>query len=286
MRSCADFAESRFVTESRCKPHPAAGLARQVIERTSSKLTDLLPRIAFDIDKGDTLELELLSGAWWAALGSIMLANIVLSGDNAVVIAMAARKLPDDQRKKAVFWGSAAAIVMRIVLTLVAIQLLALPYLKMIGAVLLVYIGVQLLNDGEDDDEGAHKDVKDGMFAAIRTILIADLVMSLDNVIAVAAAAKGNTTLLVVGLAVSIPLIIFGSTMLMKIMDRFPIIITLGAALLGFLAGEMLATDPALKDFFAGMPQAEMWLGAVGAVLVVILGTWLAKRGRKSGNAT
>ena len=209
-----------------------------------------------------------------------MLANIVLSGDNAVVIAMAARKLPDSQRQKAVFWGSAAAIVMRILLTLVAIQLLALPYLKMIGAVLLVWIGVQLLTDGDGGEEGGHKEVKDGMMAAIRTILIADLVMSLDNVIAVAAAAKGNTTLLIIGLAVSIPLIIFGSTLLMKIMDRFPIIITLGAALLGFLAGEMLATDPALKDFFASMPQAEMWLGALGAVLVVVLGTYFARRSK------
>ena len=224
------------------------------------------------------MELELFSGVWWAALGSIMLANIVLSGDNAVVIAMAARKLPDSQRQRAVFWGSAAAIVMRILLTLVAIQLLALPYLKMIGAVLLVYIGVQLLTDGDGHEEDAHKDVKDGMSAAIRTILIADLVMSLDNVIAVAAAAKGNTTLLVIGLAVSIPLIIFGSTMLMKVMDRFPIIITLGAALLGFLAGEMLATDPALKGVFDSMPQAEIWLGALGAALVVALGSYFARR--------
>lgn len=226
------------------------------------------------------MELELFSGVWWAALGSIMLANIVLSGDNAVVIAMAARKLPDDQRQKAVFWGSAAAIIMRIILTLVAIQLLALPYLKMIGAVLLIYIGVQLLTEGGDDEEGGHKDVKDGMGAAIRTILIADLVMSLDNVIAVAAAAKGNTTLLIIGLAVSIPLIIFGSTMLMKVMDRFPIIITLGAALLGFLAGEMLVTDPAIKHWFTGIPHAELIFGALGAVLVVALGKFMLSRSK------
>ena len=191
------------------------------------------------------MELVLFSGIWWAALGSIVLANIVLSGDNAVVIAMAARRLPDSQRNKAIFWGSAAAIVMRILLTLVAIQLLALPYLKIIGAILLVYIGVQLLAEGGDEEEGDHKQIKDGMMAAVRTILIADLVMSLDNVIAVAAAAKGNTPLLIIGLAVSIPLIIFGSTLLMKVMDRYPIIITMGAALLGFLAGQMVATDPA-----------------------------------------
>ena len=226
------------------------------------------------------MELVLFSGVWWAALGSIVLANIVLSGDNAVVIAMAARRLPDHQRNKAIFWGSAAAIVMRIILTLVAVQLLALPYLKMIGAALLIYIGVQLLAEGGDDEEGEHKAVKDGMMAAVRTILIADLVMSLDNVIAVAAAAKGNTPLLIIGLAVSIPLIIFGSTLLMKVMDRYPIIITLGAALLGFLAGEMLATDPALKDFFASMPQAEMWLGALGAALVVALGTYFARKAK------
>ena len=228
------------------------------------------------------MDLALFSPLWWAALGSIILANIVLSGDNAVVIAMAARKLPDHQRNKAIFWGSAAAIVMRIILTLVAVQLLALPYLKIVGGILLVYIGVQLLSEGDDGEEGEHKTVKDGMMAAVRTILIADLVMSLDNVIAVAAAAKGNTPLLIIGLAVSIPLIIFGSTLLMKIMDRYPIIITLGAALLGFLAGEMLATDPATKDFFANIPQAEMWLGAIGAVLVVALGSYFARKSRAS----
>ena len=229
------------------------------------------------------MELELFSGVWWAALGSIMLANIVLSGDNAVVIAMAARRLPADQQKKAVFWGSAAAIVMRIILTLVAIQLLALPYLKLIGAVLLVYIGVQLLTDGDgDEEEGAHKEVRHGMGAAIRTILIADLVMSLDNVIAVAAAAKGNTLLLIVGLAVSIPLIIFGSTLLMKVMDRFPFIITFGAALLGFLAGEMVVSDPAINHWFTSIPRADLIFGALGAVLVVALGKYMVSK----GNAT
>jgi YjbE family integral membrane protein len=181
-----------------------------------------------------------------------------------------------------VFWGSAAAIVMRIGLTVVAIQLLQFPYLKIVGAFLLIYIGVQLLAEGGGDDEGEHKDVKDGMMAAVRTILIADLVMSLDNVIAVAAAAKGNTTLLIVGLAVSIPLIIFGSTLLMKVMDRFPIIITAGAALLGFLAGEMFVTDPIDKDFFDKLTDSHVWAGALGAIIVVALGTWLAKRGKAS----
>ena len=226
------------------------------------------------------MELALFSGVWWAALGSIILANVVLSGDNAVVIAMAARRLPDSQRQKAIFWGSAAAIVMRILLTLIAVQLLALPYLKIVGAFLLVYIGVQLLAEGDDGGEDDHKTVKDGMAAAVRTILIADLVMSLDNVIAVAAAAKGNTALLIIGLAVSIPLIIFGSTLLMKVMDRFPIIITLGAALLGFLAGEMFVTDPADKDFFDKLTDSHVWAGLIGAATVVALGTYAARKNK------
>lgn len=221
--------------------------------------------------------LDLSSAAFWSAFGSIMLANIVLSGDNAVVIAMAARTLKPEQQKKAIFWGSAAAIVMRIVLTIVAIQLLALPYLKLIGAVLLVYIGVDLLKGGGDED-GHGKEIN-GLGAAIRTILIADLVMSLDNVLAVAAAAKGNIPLLVMGLLVSIPLIVFGATLLTKVMERFPIIITIGAALLGFLAGEMLLTDPAVVSQFGAIGDQNVLFGGIlGAVLVVALGTWLQKR--------
>jgi YjbE family integral membrane protein len=223
--------------------------------------------------------LDLSSAAVWSAFGTIMLANIVLSGDNAVVIAMAARSLKPEQQNKAIFWGSAAAIVMRIILTLVAIQLLAMPYLKIVGAVLLVYIGVDLLSGGGDDD-GHGKEIS-GMGAAIRTILIADLVMSLDNVLAVAAAAKGNVPLLVLGLLISIPLIIFGSTLLMKIMERFPIIITLGAALLGFLAGEMMLTDPAFIGWFGKMgEQTILFAGVIGAAIVVGLGMWMQKRGK------
>ena len=231
------------------------------------------------------MDLVLFSGVWWAALGSIVLANIVLSGDNAVVIAMAARRLPESQRNKAIFWGSAAAIVMRIILTLVAVQLMQVPYLKIVGAFLLVYIGVQVLADGGDEIEGEHKDVKDGMMAAVRTILIADLVMSLDNVIAVAAAAKGDTPLLIIGLAVSIPLIIFGSTLLMKVMDRLPIIITLGAAFLGFLAGEMFVTDPADKDFFDKLTDSHVWAGLMGAATVVAIGTVVARRNKRKHDA-
>ena len=228
--------------------------------------------------------LDLSSSLFWSAFGSIVLANIVLSGDNAVVIAMAARTLKPDQRGKAIFWGSAAAIVMRILLTIVAIQLLGLPYLKIVGAILLVYIGVDLLK-GEDDGDEEGKEIN-GMAAAIRTILIADLVMSLDNVLAVAAAAKGNLPLLVLGLLVSIPLIIFGATLLTKVMERFPIIITIGAALLGFLAGEMLLTDPAVTGHFGAMSEQTVTFGGVlGAVLVVALGTYLTRRNAKASSA-
>ncbi len=221
----------------------------------------------------------LASGAFWAALGSIVLANIVLSGDNAVVIAMAARSLPAHQQRRAIFWGSAAAIVMRIVLTLLAVEMLKWPYLKVIGALLLLYIGISLL--GESDDGGDGEAHPGGMLAAIRTILVADLVMSLDNVLAVAAAAKGNTPLLVIGLAVSIPLIVFGSTLLLKVMDRFPVIITLGAALLGYLAGEMLLTDPAvLTRFGAHSSLVDNGAGAIGAVTVIVVGLWLQRRAR------
>lgn len=229
--------------------------------------------------------LDLMSPLFWSAFGSILLANIVLSGDNAVVIAMAARTLEPHQRNKAIFWGSAAAIVMRIILTIVAIQLLTLPYLKIIGAILLVYIGVDLLKGEEEEDaEGHHIN---GMMAAIRTILIADLVMSLDNVLAVAAAAKGNLPLLILGLLVSIPLIIFGATLLTKVMERFPIIITIGAALLGFLAGEMLLTDPAVTTRFGVLGEQTVTFGGIlGAVLVVALGTYFTKLQQKKQSAT
>ena len=218
---------------------------------------------------------------FWTALLSIVVANILLSGDNAVVIAMASRNLAHNQQKRAIFWGSAAAIILRVILTITAVQLLALPYLKIIGAVLLVYIGVQLLADGGEEDElHGHSNI----WAAIRTILVDDLVMSLDNVIAVAAAAqKGpeetRLILLIVGLGLSIPLIIFGSTLLLKVMDRFPIIITVGAGLLGLLAGGMFVEDPAIKDSLqAAIADAHMIFEGVGIAIVILLGNYLKKK--------
>jgi len=228
------------------------------------------------------MDFSVFSGpAFWAALLSIIIANILLSGDNAVVIALASRNLPAHQQKKAIFWGSDAAIVLRVVLTITAVQLLTLPYLKIIGAILLIYIGVQLLADSDDD---ANMEGSSNIWGAIRTILVADLVMSLDNVLAVAAAAqKGpeetRLALLIIGLGLSIPLIIFGSTMLLKVMDRFPVIITLGAGLLGLLAGGMLVEDPAIKESMqAAFEDAHMIFEGIGVAIVILLGTYLKKK--------
>src|SRR4051812_14291663 len=215
---------------------------------------------------------------FWIGLMKIIWINIILSGDNAVVIALAARSLPPHQQRQAVLWGSGAAVVMRIALTVVAVQLLALPYLQIVGGALLLWIGVQLLGD-EDEGEGESKEYG-SMWAAVRTILIADLVMSLDNVIAVAAAAKGSMTLLVLGLAISIPLVIFGSTLMIKLMERFPIIVVLGAGLIGWVGGETIVSDVALKDFLGAQPWLHNAGAAVGAAIVVGVGKALQSRGR------
>ena len=226
---------------------------------------------------------------FWIALGKIVWINILLSGDNAVVIAMAARSLPAHQQKKAIAIGSAAAIVMRILLTIVAVQLLTLPWLKLIGAALLVYIGVTLLL-GDNDEEGDGKASQGSLGAAIRTILIADLIMSLDNVIGVAAAAKGSTLLLVLGLGISIPLVIFGSTLLLKVIEKFPVIVWVGAALLGFVAGEIAVDDPAIREWVSAWAAGHsvsvdtltLYCGILGAALVLALSKLLLV-GRRSG---
>src|SRR5258707_8357265 len=189
---------------------------------------------------------EILTQAFWIGLAKIIGVNVVLSGDNAVVIALAARSLPAKQQKLAIIWGAGAAVVLRIILTIFAVALLALPWLKIVGSLLLFWIGIKLLVPEDGDD---NINASDHLFTAIKTILIADLVMSLDNVIAVAAAAGGSLTLLILGLAISIPLVVFGATLLVHLMDRYPIIITVGAGLIGWVAGEMLVTDPALAGW-------------------------------------
>jgi len=226
---------------------------------------------------------EVMTSQFWFGLGAIIWVNIILSGDNAVVIALAARSLPEKQQKQAVFWGAAAAVVLRIVLTVVAVELLKLPYLKLVGGALLFWIALKLLIP--EDDGGDDVTSSSHLVGAIKTILIADLVMSLDNVIAVAAVAKGSFMLLVLGLLISIPLVVYGATMLMRLMDRYPAIITIGAALIGFVAGEMAVTDPAVIGWFeqsahwmidlevlsfAGYKLAVSVAGLMGAILVVV----------------
>jgi len=227
--------------------------------------------------------MHLLSeAAFWWALGKIIWVNILLSGDNAVVIALAARNLPPAQRQRAVILGSAAAIALRVLLTLFAVSLLQYPYLKLVGAVLLLWIGVQLLLPEDEDDNGVH--AAEHLWSAVRTILVADLVMSLDNVIAVAGAAESGPAeakflLLVIGLGLSIPLIIAGSQLLMVVMQRWPLIITVGAGLLGYVAGEMIVTDLASQATIAALgPWAAPTIELAAALGVVGVGKWWARQ--------
>jgi YjbE family integral membrane protein len=220
---------------------------------------------------------------FWLGLLLIIWINIILSGDNAVVIALAARSLPPEQQKKAIMFGSGAAVVLRIGLTVVAAKLMTLEYLQIVGGLLLLWIGVQLLeSEDEGEEEGAEQS---SMFAAIRTILIADIVMSLDNVIAVAAAAKGNDVLLIIGLAISIPLVIFGSTLMIKLMERYPVIITLGACLIGWVGGETIASDAVLKDFVAANSWFHLVAAATGAVIVLAWGKLKSAKQNNSAEA-
>lgn len=211
-------------------------------------------------------------------LAQIVGINIVLSGDNAVVIALAARALPPRQQRKAVVWGSGAAIVMRIMLTLTAVALLSVSYLKLVGAVVLLWIGIRLLDANTDHGEGDIKS-SDSLLAAIRTILFADVVMSLDNVLGVAAAAEGNVPLLIIGLALSIPLVIFGAHVLLRLMQRFPVIVTLGAVLIGYVGGEMAVSDPAISGWVdLNFHALRLIVPIASGVLVLLVGKLLGAR--------
>ena len=219
----------------------------------------------------------LLGADFWIGLLKIVWINIILSGDNAVVIALAARGLPPEQQKKAVMLGSGAAVVLRIALTVVAARLMQLPYVEVIGGLLLLWIGVGLLKSEDEEADGGAV-VKQSMMAAVRTILLADLVMSLDNVIAVAAAAGGDMLLLILGLAISIPLVIFGSTLMIKLMERFPVIVVLGAGLIGWVAGETITSDHVLETLVQANPWLHYAAAAAGALLVVGIGKGLQLR--------
>ena len=221
--------------------------------------------------------MELLQNPeFWIGLVKIIWINIILSGDNAVVIALAARSLPAEQQKKAIMFGSGAAVVLRIGLTVVAAKLLELSYLQIVGGILLLWVGTQLLHGEDENEEGDNE--KAGLWVAIRTILIADLVMSLDNVIAVAAAAKGSMTLLVLGLAISIPLVVFGSKLMIKLMDRFPIIIWFGAGLIGWVGGETIVSDVALKAIVEANGWLHYLMPTLGAALVLGIGKMAATK--------
>jgi YjbE family integral membrane protein len=224
----------------------------------------------------------LMTPEFWVAVGQIILIDIVLGGDNAVVIALACRGLPPHLRTKGVLWGTAGAIILRVILIFFALTLLAIPYLKIVGALLLVWIGVKLLVPDHDD---AHGDIQasDKLWGAIKTVVIADLVMSIDNVIAIAGAAESaggdhKMPLVIFGLLVSIPIIVWGSQLVLKLMDRFPIIITAGGMLLGWIAGTMAVTDPAAVSLVPQTDLVKYGAGLAGALLVLAIGKWIQSR--------
>jgi len=218
------------------------------------------------------------------ALTQIMFINVVLSGDNAVVIALACRRLSPTHQKQAFLWGSVGVVALMVVLTVFVVFLLSLPYLEIAGSLLLLWIGIKLLVAEDEGDEGG-VDQKDTLMAAIRTIIIADMVMSLDNVLAMAAAAKGHMWMLVVGLVITVPVILFGSALLMKLMERFPIFVMIGAALIGWVAGEMIISDPAIKGWIdANMASLHTIAPVACAALVIGVGKTLEHMAsRKAG---
>jgi YjbE family integral membrane protein len=214
--------------------------------------------------------------AFWVALGKIIWINILLSGDNAVVIAMACRGLPAKQRMWGMVFGAGVAVLLRIVFTVIIATLMLMPYLKLAGGLALFYIAAKLLVPEDDSENGI--EAVEHLWRAVRIVAIADIVMSLDNVIAIAAAAQGNLVLLVIGLAISIPLIVAGAALIMNLLDRFPILIWAGAALLGWIVGEVIATDPGIEPLIVarvgaeGAHIVELVAAGVGAVLVLIVG--------------
>lgn len=223
---------------------------------------------------------ELFTPAFLTGFFTIIGIDVILSGDNAVVIALAARSLPEQQQKRAVFWGAGAAVALRILLAAVAVQMLRFPYLKLAGGAMLVWIAVKLLLPESDEADVAPAD---HLWAAVKTIVVADFVMSLDNVVAVAAAAKGSVLLLALGLLISIPLVVFGASMLMKLMERWPIIITLGAGILGWTALDMAITDPMVAPLLHGTSRVlHLAIPAAGAIFVIAIGKLITMRARRA----
>lgn len=227
------------------------------------------------------MEIDLSSAAFWIAVGQIILIDILLGGDNAVVIALACRGLPPKQRRLGIIYGTAGAIGLRVILIAFALALLTVPYLKLIGALLLLWIGVKLLAPQEEEEHG-NINASDKLWGAVKTVIVADLVMSVDNVLAIAGAAESagshQLPLVIFGLLVSIPIIVAGSQIVLRLMDRFPWIITAGGMLLGWIAGQMAYTDPAAKPY---LPDSKTWeyaAAAAGALIVLFIGKVMYRR--------
>lgn len=234
--------------------------------------------------------LEFLTPAFWVAVGQIILIDILLGGDNAVVIALACRGLPKQQRKLGVIYGTAGAIVLRVILIAFALALLAIPYLKLVGGLLLIWIGVKLLLPEAEEEGHANIQSSDKLWSAVKTVIVADLVMSVDNVLAIAGAAESagqhQLFLVIFGLIVSIPIIVAGSQLVLKLMDRFPVIITLGGMLLGWIAGQMMITDPGVKGHVPDSKTWEYGAAVAGALLVLAIGKFFqARRAAAAGDA-
>ena len=224
---------------------------------------------------------EFMTASFWLAVGQIIMIDILLGGDNAVVIALACRNLPPKQRAQGIIYGTMGAIILRVILIAFALALLAVPYLKIVGAILLVWIGIKLLQPEGAEDHNISS--SDKLWSAVKTVIIADLVMSVDNVLAIAGAAQGagqqhQLPLVIFGLLVSIPIIVWGSQIVLKLMERFPIIITLGAMLLGWIAGQMAYTDPAIKAYLPAQAYWSYIAAASGAAFVFGVGKLLQNR--------
>lgn len=226
--------------------------------------------------------LEFFATLHWGAVFQIIIIDILLGGDNAVVIALACRNLPAKQRTRGVLFGTLGAILLRVALIAFAVVLLDVPFLKFVGGVLLLWIGIKLMMPGHEDH---HIDPSDRLWAAIKTIIVADAVMSLDNVLAIAAAAGGHTGLIIMGLVISIPLVVFGATLLTWLLDRLPILVWAGSALLGWVAGELLATEPILQPYLIAAadslgvaPKVLMRVVEGSAAVLVVLAGWVLTR--------
>jgi len=226
------------------------------------------------------MEMELFTAAWFSALLSIVLIDLVLAGDNAIVIGMASRNLPKEQQKKAILWGTAGAIGIRVIATFLVVYLLKIPGLLLGGGLLLIWIAYKMLTDEKD-----HDNVKAGqtLGAAIRTIIIADAVMGIDNVLAIAGASHGSMDLVILGLLISVPVVVFGSTLILKWMERWPILLYIGAAVLAYTAGSMITDEPLLADIF---DHAAVRIGVIVAIILGVVGAGrLAKQKRVQQSA-